>query len=65
MIVLTTRLNVMINALMNNIVMIPYLVSLYAISMINQNIPMIPNATATLGSLLKIDAIITYSPLLV
>ena len=65
MIVLTTRLNVMINALMNNIMMIPYLVSLYAISMINQNIPMIPNATAVDGSLLKIDAIITYSPLLV
>ena len=47
----------MINALMNNMMMIPYLVSLYAISMINQNMPMIPNATATLGSLLKIDAI--------
>ena len=57
MIVLTTRLNVMINALMNNMMMIPYLVSLYAIRMINQNMPMIPNATAVLGSLLKIDAI--------
>ena len=32
MIVLTTRLNVMINALMHNMMMIPYLVSLYAMS---------------------------------
>ena len=62
MIVLTTRLNVMSNALMNNMMMmIPYLVSLYAIRMINQNMPMIPNATATLGSLLNIDAIMMYS----
>ena len=62
MIVLTTRLNVMSNALMNNMMMmIPYLVSLYAIRMINQNMPMIPNATATLGSLVNIDAIMMYS----
>ena len=62
MIVLTTRLNVMSNALMNNMMMmIPYLVSLYAMRMINQNMPMIPNAIATLGSLLKIDAIMMYS----
>ena len=62
MIVLTTRLNVMSNALMNNMMMmIPYLVSLYAIRMINQKKPMIPNAIATDGSLLKIDAIMMYS----
>ena len=42
--------------------MIPYLVSLYAISTINQNIPMIPNATAVDGSLLNRDAIIAYPP---
>ena len=37
---------------------IPYLVSMYAIRMINQNPPMMPNATAVDGSLLKIEAII-------
>ena len=62
MIVLTTRLNVMINALMNNMMMIPYLVSLYAIRMINQNMPMIPNATAVDGSLLNMLAIIMMIP---